>query len=233
MQAATDYYARQDCIRASRERRRPRRRGRADAEIRCRRACHLRHDRCRLGRGADGRAYECRGARQNDRQRGGLVLQPFAPRVVEEGRNIRPHATRRRDADRLRSGRGLDQGASRPAAPAIPAAARASIAQCRSARLARSHSNSATSACSIRKLSIQTRSRSGGPFRARRCFQVCMACALRPPRSIEVGASSREIRSAARSRHRLASIAAPSASSSDARTISTLHSMSSCDQPRE
>ena len=60
-----------------------------------------------------------------------------------------------------------------------------------------------------------------------------MACALRPPRSIELGASSRVTSCAARSRHRLASMAAPSASSFELRTISTLCSMSSCDQPRE
>ena len=60
-----------------------------------------------------------------------------------------------------------------------------------------------------------------------------MACAFRPPRSIDDGASSREIRWAARSRQRLASMDAPSASSVESRTISTLRSMPSCDQPRE
>jgi len=61
----------------------------------------------------------------------------------------------------------------------------------------------------------------------------CTACALRPPRSIELGASSRATRCAASSRQRLASISAPSASSFELRTISTLCSMSSWDQPRE
>ena len=57
--------------------------------------------------------------------------------------------------------------------------------------------------------------------------------ALRPPRSIEAGAASCAIRCAARSSNRFTSICAPSASSSEFRTIATLFSMSSCDQPRE
>ena len=44
------------------------------------------------------------------RDRRGLVLQPLAPGAVEEGRDLRPHPARRRDAGRLRPGRGLDQG---------------------------------------------------------------------------------------------------------------------------
>src|SRR5262249_24541262 len=62
---------------------------------------------------------------------------------------------------------------------------------------------------------------------------ISNAWALRPPRSIEAGASSRAIRCAARSRQRMASCAAPSASSLESRTMWTLHSMSSLDQPRE
>jgi len=57
--------------------------------------------------------------------------------------------------------------------------------------------------------------------------------ALRPPRSIEAGASSCAISRPARSSNRLASMHAPSASSFDFCTIATLFSMSSCDQPRE
>jgi len=57
--------------------------------------------------------------------------------------------------------------------------------------------------------------------------------ALRPPRSIVTGASPCAIRRAARSSRRLANICAPSASSGEARTMATLFSMSSCDQPRE
>ena len=58
-------------------------------------------------------------------------------------------------------------------------------------------------------------------------------CALRPPRWMEAGAASRAIKSSARSRQRFASVAAPSASSLECRTISTFRSISSCDQPRE
>ena len=86
----------------------------------------------------------------------GLVFQPLAPRALEKGRDVRPHPARRRDARRLRSGCGLDQGRAEPAAPATPAAAHASIARCRSARPARSRSNSATSACSIRRRFTRT-----------------------------------------------------------------------------
>src|SRR5262249_49726577 len=62
---------------------------------------------------------------------------------------------------------------------------------------------------------------------------VHIGLALRPPRSIETGAASCAIRRAARSSNRLASMQAPSASSFELRTIATLFSMSSCDQPRE
>jgi len=57
--------------------------------------------------------------------------------------------------------------------------------------------------------------------------------ALRPPRSIEAGASSCAIKRVARSSNRFTSMPAPSASSFEFRTIATLFSMSSCDQPRE
>jgi hypothetical protein len=56
---------------------------------------------------------------------------------------------------------------------------------------------------------------------------------LAAPRSIEAGASSCAIRRAARSSKRFASMHAPSASSFEFRSIATLFSMSSGDQPRE
>ena len=89
---------------------RTRRRVGADAEVRRRRARHLRRDRRPFGRGVDGRTHECAGAGQDHRQRRGLVLQPLARRLVEEGRDVGPHPARRRDARRLRPGRRVDQG---------------------------------------------------------------------------------------------------------------------------
>ena len=44
------------------------------------------------------------------RERRGLVLQPLAPEPLAQGREFRPRPARGRDARRLRSGRGLDQG---------------------------------------------------------------------------------------------------------------------------
>src|SRR5262249_61780003 len=77
------------------------------------------------------------------------------------------------------------------------------------------------------------RARFHAPASARSARSISNACALRPPRSIEVGAASQAISCAARSRQRLARWVAPSVSSLESRTISTLRSMSSLDQPRE
>jgi hypothetical protein len=62
------------------------------------------------------------------------------------------------------------------------------------------------------------------------CYDTGLA--LRPPRSIATHGSS-PISWPARSSSRPASMRAPSASSVDWRTMMTLFSMSSCDQPRE
>ena len=51
-----------------------------------------------------------RGIGQDHRERRSLVLQPLAPRAVEEGRDLRPHPACRRNAHRLRPGCGVDQG---------------------------------------------------------------------------------------------------------------------------
>ena len=64
----------------------------------------------RLGRRADGRAHERRGAAEDHRHRRSLVFQPLAPSTLAQGRILRPCPARRRDAHRLRPGRGLDQG---------------------------------------------------------------------------------------------------------------------------
>ncbi len=86
------------CICRARLDDRGRGRPRLDAEVRCRRACHLRHDRCRVGRGADGRTYECAGARPNNCDRRRLVLQPLAQKALAQGRGVRSYPARRRDA---------------------------------------------------------------------------------------------------------------------------------------
>ena len=48
--------------------------------------------------------------RAHHRDRRGLVLQPLAPGAVAQGRDLRPHPARDRDARRLRPGRRVDQG---------------------------------------------------------------------------------------------------------------------------
>ena len=79
----------------------------------------------------------------------------------KKGRNLRPHPARRRDADRLRSGRGLDQGgAGRRRLPHRPPLVLLSRGTARqggrgNARIPR------RAACSIRRRSIQAKSRSG------------------------------------------------------------------------
>ena len=87
----------------------------------------------------------------------GLVLQPLARRAVAEGRNLRPHPARRRDAHRLRPGCGLDQGRAGgrrlPHRPPLLFLSRGAARQ----RAARSRSNFATSACSIRSRSIEAK----------------------------------------------------------------------------
>ena len=78
--------------------------------------------------------------------------------AVEEGRELRPHPARRRNARRLRSGCGLDQGrAERRRLPHRPPVLFLSRGAARQMR-ARSRSNFATSACSIRRRSIAVRS---------------------------------------------------------------------------
>ena len=117
----------------------------AGAEVRRRWPRHLRRHRCGQRRAVDGRAHERRGAQAHDRDRRGLVLLALAQGAVEEGRKLRPHPARRRDAGRLRSGCGLDQGRAarrgrlphRAAVVLLPRGAAAS-------RPARSRWNSAT-----------------------------------------------------------------------------------------
>ena len=117
----------------------------AGAEVRRRRPRHLRRHRRLDRRASDGRAHERRGAQAHHRDRRGLVFLALAPGAVEEGRKLRPHPARHRDAGRLRPGCGLDQGrAARRRAPATPGGGPASTGWCRSSRPARSRSNSAT-----------------------------------------------------------------------------------------
>ena len=124
---------------------RNRRRPRAGAEVRRRWPCHLRRHRRQQRRAVDGRAHERRGAQAHRRDRRGLVFLALAQGALEEGRKLRPHPARRRDAGRLRPGRGLDQGrAAGRRAPATPGGGPASTGWCRSGRPARSRSNSAT-----------------------------------------------------------------------------------------
>ena len=146
-------------------------RPRACAQVRCRRARHLRRDRRRERRRADGRAHERRGARAHHRDaaRPGTSAaraarcgaRARAPAMCSASPRCASTATRTRCGSR----------SSRPGrAPATPGGAPASIARCRSARrrTARSRSSFAR--------------RSGRSIR-RRCTagrKIELALALRP-----------------------------------------------------
>ncbi len=140
-------------------RRRPGRRVGADAEVRPRRARHLRRDRRPFGRGVDGRAHERGRSGQDHRQRRGLVLQPLARRAC--GRRARRRATPSASSKCASTATRTPCGSrsSRRAPPVTPAAAPASTARCRSAsKPALPSSSSVRSACSIPKSCIGVRS---------------------------------------------------------------------------
>ncbi len=160
------------------------------AQIRCRRAGHLRRHRRALGRRADGRAHERARRLQRTIETGEAWYFSRSRRALwRKGEDLRPRAAGRRDARRLRPGRGVDQGrAGRAPAPAIPAGARAFIARCRSARAARSGWNFATA----RRRSIRTpstgRSSAGQGTTAASARSRCGRACQQSPGAFEVRA---------------------------------------------